>query len=318
MKFIEASGTHFEIGCAIGEELKSEIEHSTNLFLENLCSSNEEKSEYIERSQKFMKICAENFPDFIKELNGISYSSCVPYDDLFLFSLEEEIGLVKSCSSIGIKNIGETYIGHNEDWNIDLDFYVIKAKPKNKPKFISLAQAGNYPGLLGINEHGFAFVSNSVECGFYPYGMPKLYMLRKMLENTDIKNLINYLENKKRTIGCNLLVASGSEIYKVEWSQDKFNFSNEGMLAQTNHFTLPGMNCGYEEQSYNRLESLENSYKENKSLKEILYSHDYFPNSVCRHSESKTLASAIIDVSGRKISISNGNPCTSKYIDYNL
>lgn len=318
LKFIEASGQPFEIGYQIGEatreETKQNVERSLDYVQKNLGLTKQKMQAF---SVPFLERCQIVFPDYIEELKGMSAGSKVPFTDLFLSSLEEEFEMPGGCSSIGVTSVGEAFIGHNEDWYVDLNLYVVRAKPEGKPKFLALSQCGNIPNILGINEYGFAFVSNSVDYKFDPEGLPKMYFLRKLMEIENIKHLFNYLDNTKRTLGCNIIASFGNQLYKIEWSQDKFNFSTEN-LFQTNHFTTPGMECQVSETSRIRLENLEKLYEDGKSIEEILSSHKNNPDSICRHNERKTLASVIIDASGRKMQIAYGNPCKTEFKEYKL
>lgn len=131
------------------------------------------------------------------------------------------------CTSIAAKTKEDILFGHNEDWRMGSHLYVVRAAITGKPGFLSVAYAGQLPGTcVGYNEKGIAFAGNSLDTKFNPDGLPKIYLLRAMLEAEKIDDIKLLMEKGERTIGNNSLIVSAKEnrIVDLEWVPQKYEF----------------------------------------------------------------------------------------------
>jgi isopenicillin-N N-acyltransferase-like protein len=336
LKLIEASGSHRKIGREIGESAREEIRHNIDLFLDGIdYGAMKEVSTYIAR-------CNMQFPRFMDELRGMSEGANQRFLDILLFNLEEEIYAADHCTTFTVKANESVFLAHNEDWHIDMKFYIVKSKPDDKPGYISLDYAGQLSGSsVGLNEKGVGFSGNSIESKINPIGLPKIFLLRYLLEASDISDLERLMAKGERSIGNNsLLVFSNQKmILDIEWTPDRYDIMKPqgNYYVHTNHYLSPILkkvkygDTDYIKQSKFRLKRTNQLLKEAKSvsivdIKRILSDHKGRQGigSICKHLKedakvgSNTIASVVVEVLNGKLHACYGNPCRNGYTTFSL
>lgn len=321
--YIEISGTHRKIGQAIGEMLRGEIQKALNMHFKRFHAL--EKKLHPKAAGTLTHTVQKYFPDFVEEVKGIAEGANQPLEQLLFFSFEEELSPSEHCTTLAIKAKKTIYFAHNEDYDLGLPLYIIKAKPKGKPEFISVGQAGQFPGLIGFNDRGFVFAGNSIATKTNFKGLPKTYCLRSFLECEKISDAVAVIEQKERAIGNNSILVSAKEgrIVSLEWSPEEFNVEETvGGIAHANHFLTEKMSSHQSKKtsksSLNRyLHVQENVLKMNNpslsNIKKIMRTHLNSKYSICQHKGDVTLASVIIDTAEKKMMVSSGNPCKQPY-----
>lgn len=326
--YLEVAGTHRQIGEAIGETLRKQIKKGVGLYL---CRLRARKTKFKpEQFASLVKTTKKYFPDFVDELEGMAAGSGQPTDQLLQYSFEEELLPSERCTTLAVKSKNTIYFAHNEDWDVRLPLYVIKAKPKNKPTFLALAQAGQFPGMVGYNDQGLVFSNNSLDTQVNYRGLPKLYCLRKFLECSSVDEAISSIARHDRAIGNNSVFVSSREsrIVSLEWTPFDYQVEEAGSgLGHTNHFVSPKLKSQQKfTTTYNsrhRLLHLEGHLltMKNPSLndvKKVMRTHLNSKVSVCRHSGSRTLASVIVDTKAQKMLVAAGTPCNHSYKPFSL
>lgn len=330
VKYVDLGGelTHRELGRALGEELRAEIFH--NLEIYSSAGMRKDVSDKI--LNQLIATAERNFPNYIEELRGIAEGSAAKLEDILKFSFEEEIG---GCKSIAVASGSRFILGHNEDWDLPMNLYIIRAKPEGKPGFISVGYAGQIPGTCAsLNENGIAYSANSLDTEITFSGLPKIYLLRSLLEANSISDAESLMNLGGRTIGNNCLIASAREkrIASLEWSPDNYDIINgEKFLAHANHYLSPKMRKEQNKQTrassenaFKRAEELLKRLKEPKieDIKRILQDHKGYPDSICRHlkerGSTRTIASVMINSEDNAFYVSYGNPCENEYKKFSL
>lgn len=330
--YIEAKGTHRQIGRAIGESLRQEISHALTTHFQRL--HRRRKKHHPKAVAVLTKTAKRYFPDFIEEVEGIAEGSGQPLEQLLMFSFEEELAPGEHCTTLAVKNHKTIYFAHNEDWDLGLPLYIIKAKPNKKPEFLSVGQAGQFPGAIGFNERGLVFSNNSISTKINFNGLPKVYCLRKFLECESIDDAISSITRHDRAIGNNSVMVSAREkrITTLEWSPHDFVLEEiDHGLAHTNHFLSEKMR-GHQiyktsTGSYRRFlhaqeKVLSSSDPKLADIKKIMRTHIIGKTGICQHASKKnsyqTLTSVIIDTSAQKMLVTAGNPCKHRYQTFSL
>ncbi len=264
------------------------------------------------------------------EVKGISEGSNAKLDYILKFSFEEEIG---GCTSIATASNGNFILGHNEDWYLPMSLYIIRAKPKGKPSFISVGYAGQIPGTCAsLNESEIAYSANSLDTEINFSGIPKIYLLRSLLEVNSIKEAKSKMSLGNRTIGNSCFIVSAAEkrMVSLEWSPGNYDIiDGEKFLAHANHYLSPKMKkeesnktCSKSKNNFERAEELLKQLKEPQleDIKRILQDHEGHPDSICYHPTERagTLASTIINLGDNAFYVSDGNPCKNEYKKFNL
>lgn len=326
--FIEVAGTHRQIGEAIGEALRKQITTGLGGYLGRLQARKRKPKP--EQIASLTKIVKKYFPDFVEELEGMAEGSGQPISQFLKYSFEEELLPAERCTTLAVKSKNTIIFAHNEDWDVGLPLYVIKAKPKNKPSFLALAQAGQFPGMVGYNDRGLIFSNNSLDTRINFKGIPKLYCLRKFFECSTVDEVVSSIARHDRASGNNSLFVSSCEkrIASLEWTPGSYHLEEaERGLGHTNHFLDKKLkseqNFETTYSSLHRLLHLEGNLllKENPGLNDVkktMRAHLNDKVSICRHTGSQTLASVIVDTGAQKMLVAAGNPCSHPYRSYSL
>lgn len=341
--FLEISGTHYQIGYAVGSRFRREI----RLLLKRRRTWFSELKQLAQRHNRrlFLSLKAKaeaHFPDLMDELTGMSEGSGIPLDDLFLINIKAEISAAyrstkdpPGCSTIALIRGKNKWLFHNEDGHgayRDLMF-VVKATPPSGVSFLALC----YPGhLMGngpsMNSHGVFQTTNFIDGLQARTGIPRYFLGRAVLEATSLDDALKTITRPDRayTYHHNLASFQENAILSVEVTPDHYQTAAPGpWYVHTNHFILETtrsfpQNPDYvDSSSQSRYGVITRAMADlpdpgqirNRDILKILSSHEKSPYSPCRHPggsvRGTTLATAVIDVTGGTLTLYKGNPCES-------
>ncbi len=333
--FIEAEGSNYDIGFTIGKESKDRLKKLIAIEEGNYKKeSGKSLSEYTKTLKQIVNLSTKYFPQYVKELRGISGGSGIDFNYIFALGCEDD--LVYNCTSIaGVSRRG-ILLGHNEDWLLDHinSLYICKIRQKNKPSSISLSYIGHLPGFsIGLNSEKFAYTENSLHFKANKKGIPLQFFMRAFLDIDEYNDLIKLAAMENRMIGENSLMVFQNKIFDIELMPKGYAMiKGKKYLAHTNHVLdkkIASRETRHSRDSVWRLKEandlLSNNKIDFKLFKEILSSHKHRPDSICCHEYEKrksssytTLASVIIDIERKEFFVAHGNPCRAKYKQYNL
>ncbi|CAG9770386.1 unnamed protein product [Ceutorhynchus assimilis] len=200
-------GTHYEVGYDMGRTFSGIIHN----FLQ--VADSEYISEYLEAYatpegrqgyEDTLNCLKTNFPQYIRELEGIADGANVPFYKLFLLHMDNIIlsaAQKKSndqptgCSTICINRKGQEFLGHTEDALAStlnhyyfVSAHIISEQPQGKwgvkeEKFTSLCYAGHLPGYtMSYNHHGLVFSINTLSAKHLRTGKtPRHFITRALL-----------------------------------------------------------------------------------------------------------------------------------------
>lgn len=349
ISFVHAQGSNYDIGFAVGEACKEEIHSMLNYIVGDFeFKTKKDFSAFIDKSKKFLPYCKDTYPEFVRELEGMAKGADLDFDELWTLSCTEELDwnnqnpLLEKCSSLVAKSKSGVILAHNEDYSAypTNALYILKAKQKNKPAFLSVGYTGSLAGSsCGINTAGIAMSGNSINAPDCRFGVLKNFVCRKILDEKSPNWAIKHVEQAYRAIGGNYSVISENNSFFVETfaREEEIIRLTNFPAAHTNHCISPKLKGkdSYVSQSsserYSRLRKifshLANQELEIKDIKEILKDHSDWPIGICRHdtesqkrtsSSSSTLASVIMNPKKGAMLLSNGNPCRTNYEEYSL
>jgi isopenicillin-N N-acyltransferase like protein len=243
------------------------------------------------------------------------------------------------CSTLAcVAPDGHVVAGQNWDWApFALDTVVVlQAVPDDGPAFITVVEAGLL-AKFGANSDGLAVMTNALACteDRGEAAVPYHVMLRGLLNCGTTQEAQALLEQAPRASSANYLLAdrTGSMV-DVEARPGgasmlhQLDNDHRGLLMHTNHFVSPDFDAvDYADlvatTSQLRLHRLRETTAEPGDLGDLavfagaLSDHTNEPDSVCRHpdptlpapEQSMTVASALIDLTDGRISLSEGPPC---------
>ncbi len=351
IKLVRISGDHRTMGQQVGEKCAPEIHRMLEIYKASFAVAYDELQltwdEAVLQGLKYYPYVREHMPQYIEELEGMAEAAGVDFDDLMVLNCMEAItsdALHLGCTSLAVSGErtenGHVLVGHNEDWlpEDEENTYLIHATPEGEPPFLAMTYGGLLPNI-GFNAAGIAQCCDSVYPNDARVGIPRIFVSRTVLAQTQISEAIRSVLMRWRAAGYNHLIADrNGELYNVEVSARHFAtiYGVDGYLAHTNNYLTARM-----KKVENRTEDLIGSrVRVNRAtrllrhtkrhsvdtLQTILRDHVNYPNSICSHTEpqdnpldrQKTIGSMIFDLTSLAMHFCWGNPCTGTYCTYRL
>jgi isopenicillin-N N-acyltransferase like protein len=341
---IDVSGTHEQIGQALGEALRAGLREVAEAHAEGL-DRTLSWQRAMDIAGHLIELTEPRLPHCVAELRGMADSSGVPFMTLFSMNALQETRFLAGrdgaspapddddgCTSLAANGYatanGHVLLAHNEDAGTIRRAlpYVLRARPVGRPAFVGFA----YSGLLlyqGMNDRGIASVGNALYARDIRPGTPKLLAYRDVLDATFLEDAVRRTRRDWRANGNNHLLANEhGDIYDVEVTgADSALIPARGaVLAHTNHITderLRSVEWGDMLNSQMRLHRVETALARQQgqlsvdSIFAILSDHSNYPKSVCKHADPvhnpdvQTVASVVIDLTAGQLYVRPGNPC---------
>lgn len=333
---IEVSGTHKDIGHAIGETFKTKIQDVINQKRTIIA----EYDRVLSTIDSFIRITEKSFPQLIEELTAVADAADVPFKELFFRNIgaltdpetamsREESETVDHCTTVvSWESAGHPIVGHNEDWDIKSidELYILKAKLPHS-SFISLNYATFLPGVsAGMNSHGIVQCINEIPQTRIN-GVPKNFIARAMLECKTLTQCERVVRQTKHSSGYNHVLLQGNNGRDLEIGGRAVDIQSFDYLpyVHTNHYLSNHLkqyeihSQSHQENShtrYTRVHELLRLPMDFSDMQAILSDHSNEKYPICRHKE--TIASIIIQPSEQVFHVCYGLPCTGTYVPYRL
>ena len=243
------SGTHYEVGYAIGNQFSKQI----NTFCANFSLMKTTLLSYYDSPEGrgifegFLRTCSEEFPQYVEEIQGMSHGSGIPFEKLFLLNcLNEMIILghdpkkfedkVVGCTAVFINQPDLKILAHNEDHTPQMQTYtyIVSCKIDDTAVTKKVIQESReyitaycYPGFLpggtfGFNNHGMAFAFNYLySARSFAECVPQQFSNRSLLTASSASQAVRILEDNKKGVAsgscCNMASTKDQEnMWSVE------------------------------------------------------------------------------------------------------
>lgn len=237
---------------------------------------------------------------------------------------------------------GRVVAGQNWDWyTFARDTVVIlEALPDDGPAFLTVVEAGLL-AKFGVNSDGLAVMTNALACieDDGDVGVPYHVLLHELLACSSTAEAVARLQGSTRASSANYLLAdAGGSVVDIEARPGGPSFlhrmepDDRGVLWHTNHFAAPDFDTvDYADlvvsTSRTRLDRVTELVEpvadpgDRAFLEAALTDHENAPDSVCRHpdpalptlEQTMTATSAVVDVTGRRVRLSEGPPCETGF-----
>jgi isopenicillin-N N-acyltransferase-like protein len=239
---------------------------------------------------------------------------------------------------------GLAIIGQNWDWLLHSaqTLVVLEVRQDDGPDFVTVVEAGLL-AKTGMNAAGLGLVTNALvtDADVGEPGLPYHVLLRAVLDCGTVTEVLEALQAGPRSSSANYLVAhaSGSAL-DIEAAPGDFTrlyplFPEDGVLLHTNHFLAPGTGLARDNapvdlalwampSSTIRLQRLRaaktaSTARTVDDFGALLADHADYPHSICAHpdpathpcEQTATIASVLMDLTGKHIWLAAGNPCQS-------
>lgn len=348
-KVIEASGTPYNIGFSHGSEGKEEVFRSIETYREMfLAASALTWDEAKERSRSYIPYIQTYDSEMLEELQGIADGAGVELEDILALNARSEVILMQGepstltngCTSLAVMpeaTLGkETFLAQNWDWKgsqIEA-MLVLKIKQENKPD-ITMVTEGGLIGKVGFNSAGIGVCLNALGTVGNPKGLPLHVILRGILNSETISDAISRINGFPNACAGNFLIASRSgEAINLEKSPVDFEaiYPTSGILVHSNHFLTDRLKSADTVRflahdsflRYGIAQKILDAKKgriNQETIQSILKNHKDYPDSICRHEDSKdpvsdrkcTVFSIIMNMTTLEMWLICGNPCENTY-----
>jgi len=333
----------YQYGVACKKEIQQAIEAHLS-FYRRYC--NLAKASLLRLAGKYMPPIKNYSPEIAEEIAGISEGAERSRDEILLLAAYWEIlykySLGLGCTAIGVSGCitanGEAFVAQNNDealepWG-EAFSRLVHVTPDHGPDFVSYTYPG-FPGQMGVNSKGIALCVNALVTDEHRIGVPFQIITREVLQQESIGDAIGAVTRAKRASSGNFLVADeNGEIYDVETTPNHYEcFYSNKCMVHTNHFlsTKLGVRRDVLLENlidtiirYNRMSRILQETSEDigvEKLMEAFKDHVNYPNSICRHintrqaakDQLKTADCMIYSPTRRTMWLARGNPCQTEF-----
>ncbi len=340
---VEVSGTHRQVGHAIGEALRPTIQRLIEEGRGALPAGIP-----LDAIRQKARLCLTHtraiFPQYVDELEGIAEAAAVPFEDVFLSHCEElwEKGMWRGrgrgCTDMAARGWaavdGATLLAHTNDLDpeSEKDLVILKVRAGDEPQFLGVS-VGGLGYSAGYNAAGISLTGNELTSHDVRPGVPRILVVRAILAARRLGEAMDACLLPQRASSYNNIIAdTWGEIYSMEGSATDCEpiYVEEDILAHANHYASPPMrqfeedrnDIGWSVIRHNRAMRLlrENHGRLSPALfQKLLADHANYPASICKHGiETVTAFSIIIDLGQLRAWIGRGRPCETVYTEHTL
>ena len=331
----EATGSHFEVGLAIGKRFAVQIERlfNTYTFFRQELLPYHHTPQGQARYRQFLKINQARYPDYIAELEGLAQGAGRSFEELFLLNLRGEYRDyiyqldASGCSDCCLVTDKTALIGHNEDGDPEFreNMYVVHVRVDDKPAFTALCYPGFLCGnALGFNSNGVYFSVNNVRPLNNKPGLGRHFVARSLLDAASLDDALKRATVPGQSSGFNYNIASTSErrVVCVEAAPNIHAVTEvEGAYFHANHYqNLAHIEQVIGQSSQSRLDTWLTTWQKNppkdaSGVLEILGNQSNKTCPIYRTAVSpdflETFYTALFDLDKRRLRIYTAHPVKS-------
>lgn len=218
LNHIEISGSHYEIGVALGklsgEAIRTVVPQMERLkYLRSLWLGSE-------RLAQIEAAARAEFPKYMQEMDGIAVGAEVPFEDIFIWNCRGDLPEIADetaegalgCTTV-MANPGSgapIRITHNEDGHTVLHGLcnLVTIHPENGTSVTSFY----YPGMImghnfGFNEFGLVQTVNNISPHDQKVGLPRHIVSRASLACRSLDEAIRVFQRTDRASGFHYAIA---------------------------------------------------------------------------------------------------------------
>ena len=338
-------GSPREMGRQYGEQARDKIRAGIDgykkLFAETSSMSWESIKQY---ALSYIPVVERIFPALIEEAKGIAAGAGVGIDDVMVLNCRYEITKFPrphECTSFAVlpeASLGQkTFVGQNWDYRAGIidNVVMVHIQEPDGTRIFGLAEAGQVI-RNGFNSNGIGLCANNLQSVYDTRGLgiPATFMRRKVLGSKTFAEAKEIVIKAKRSVSCNLMLASSSgqavDLETYPGGVDSIEPS-DGILTHANHFVVqPQIHALQTSPRGERLGQLLRERHGSIDIGHIvkcLSDHQNYPDAICRHPadvsvplsrRSITVAGVIYDFAGETAFVCAGPPCEGEFLAHKL
>lgn len=263
--YFDISGSSpFDYGVTLGEVLRAQSHAWVDRkFSDPLLG------EKIDRARDYLELTGHYFPQYIEELLGQAKSLGLSLDEMWAFSLEEELDFLDSPSErcTTVVSRGGLLLGHTEDEDLgSQDSVVVLRKQINDVTALELYFLGTLGGNgFSINSHGVASTRNVLADFDTQFGLPRNTVARYLSETGNPRQDLARISRMPRRMGnCTVFTTHSGEVIAAETTaRNVVIFTPDMPYVHTNHYLVPEL------QPYDHTENATSTFERYARASEI-------------------------------------------------
>jgi predicted choloylglycine hydrolase len=250
MEIFTFSGSHYEVGLAIGKAFSHQIRKTlaVHAALQKRFLPFHQTIEGKRLYKQFIRLHALRYPDYLSEIEGTAKGAGISFDELLVANLGDIYDHYapkldsSGCSTCSLVTSDSAMFGHSEDNSAIYkdQMYLARVEITGKPAFTALCYPGYLPGrAFGFNDDGICLCANSMGPKEVVAGLGRHFITRSLFEARSLDEAIRLATVSGRASGLNLTIGSVKErrIVDLEISpQDHDVFEVEGSYFHANHY----------------------------------------------------------------------------------
>lgn len=246
LSYLKIKGTPFEAGAALGRFGAQAVQQ----YLKNTESwASVMRWRGSERVQAMAGLVQSRHPEYWLELQGLAACLEMPLEDMFLWNCRGDLWAmsVDGCTTVQLPGAEYPSFAHNEDGDPGFvgQCAVAEIAVNGSGRFASFVYPGSLPGhTFAVTDAGLAMTVNNLRALHVDVGLPRMVLVRSMLNLPDVQSAVRYLQESRRSGGFHLTLAqSGStELLSVEFSANLCSVVKlEKPSLHANHMIHPAM-----------------------------------------------------------------------------
>ncbi len=320
---VRTSGTHYEVGRAVGETMREAI---LTLFNKNKSLYPDYFTSFRFKGNELLQLTNKYFPQYVDELRGLADGAGLPIEELFLsngheLSYFEEATGSDHCTIIGIPYHDGYLVGHNEDWEKEAlaHLYLLDATVDGIKIFgLGYDFVNTIIGdSIAINHFGLVEAVNELSHTDARGGVPKAFIARAIIDCKTLEEAEELIKTVPRRNGFNHLLVQGDRLWNIETSAREYMTEKiqRAKYVHTNHYVteLKRIDKGntVSEDRYKKVEKLLETTNTAEDIKQVL--SDRNDPKVCRE---ETIGSVIFDIPNNIFHVAYGQPTPENYVEY--
>jgi len=239
---IEVGGTPYEMGVQHGRLLRDQIRESVADYKTNAVklfgqADADRIFDWVLNVADFKSSIETHLPHVLEELRGIADGAGLPFDDILLSNMFEEVyeaaplmlglqgmaGAIQGCTSFTALSAGVQFSGQNMDYSSNLrgKQLLIHYKPPGKPMLLYgfVGQVGG----IGVNKQGLSVFVNTLPQGNMREsdGLGSAFICRLLLEQNSVVDALDKLKAVPRFSGNNFVITDHNTGMVVECDADQ-------------------------------------------------------------------------------------------------
>jgi predicted choloylglycine hydrolase len=250
MEIFTFSGSHYEVGLAIGKAFSNQIRKSLseNVALQERFLPFHHTAEGKAKYEELLRLHALRYPDFLSEIEGTAKGAGISFEELLVANLGDIYDHyapkldASGCSTCSLATSDCAMLGHSEDNSTIYkdQMYLARIEITGKPALTALCYPGYLPGrAFGFNDQGICMCANSMGPKDVVAGLGRHFLTRSLFEARSLDEAVQLATASGRASGVNVTIGSAKErrIVDLEISpQDHNVLEIRGSYFHANHY----------------------------------------------------------------------------------